>query len=173
MEQILIYIIALTLLFGNQYSVGSQNQATHEDRYEQLLEELELSFKKRNYDELDAVLKEVSLLKVKEIPTYERFFFKAASSSYRGDYSAAINILHDFDLMLDIDTGRAKCISNNNISKGNELIHNELVYGEMCWEVFLGYYGQGSQKVRQRWERLEKYSEDLKIKIRRDLEHRD
>jgi PBP1b-binding outer membrane lipoprotein LpoB len=132
MRKVTIVVISLVLLVGCNVSVNPQKVETVNDKYEQLLVSMERAFNERDQVKLAILLIDSSLLGVIEIPKYEQFFYQAALLHFNGEYETAIEVLNNFDLMLDIDMGSAICVSNNNIKKNGIIFYNKKVYNEMC-----------------------------------------
>jgi len=118
--------------------------------------------------EMSETLREISGLRVREVPTYEMHFYEALELAQQNRRDEALARLAAFRDMLRIDSGVAKCEATNGaISVGGVKKASSEAYNAMCAEAFIAYYDNPTYESLRRITRYWAFADDLRMKIER------
>ena len=145
----------------------SSNELSYED-YELFLNNQVSLYEKREFDELVSNMSDGDNFNFPESPTYFHYIFGAVEPLLQGDEKTVKEIVDNFDLMISIDLGSAKCDENDSVILENGTkVQNRVVSNEMCHEAFFGYYGEPSDQLLAEIQKYKTVSENIKRDVRK------
>ena len=140
--------------------------------YRALVEAGDAALEEGDHRTAEAKYRDALSVPIHEVPNYEVYLRLALVEQRRENWSSCNKILTDFECMLDVEIGRRPCFGEaapGYLGARNPEVSEECAQ-RMCGEIYLSYYENPTDAVKERVESLRRQAQLVRNNCAQDPE---